>query len=135
MGVIIPFDGAHASIPSGWTRNTTLDDKFPKSADAIENVGDTGGNATHTHTSSSHSSHGWTGHGHSITTGAFDGTQEAGTTDQSSGSGNHTHSGTISTLAGESIDAVAVTYAAFSNEPPFLRSYFYRKKRPDYNSR
>ena len=46
--VTLPFDGANASIPNGYTRDTRFDDRFPRGSNA--GVGGLAGAATHTHT-------------------------------------------------------------------------------------
>ena len=50
--IIIPWDGAHASIPAGWTRYTALDGKYPKASSS--DLAGTGGSSTHTHTGTDH---------------------------------------------------------------------------------
>lgn len=45
---IIPFDGNHADIPAGFTRETNFDGRFPKGTSS--SWGTTGGSDTHTHT-------------------------------------------------------------------------------------
>lgn len=48
---IILYDGTHASIPtSQFSRYTDMDGVFPIGADAGVGIGDTGGDATHAHT-------------------------------------------------------------------------------------
>tara|TARA_R110000824_G_scaffold9031_3_gene40828 strand:- start:4407 stop:5741 length:1335 start_codon:yes stop_codon:yes gene_type:complete len=53
-GVIILWDGIHSNIPSGWSRVTALDDRFPKGTLNATDPGANGGNATHTHGANSH---------------------------------------------------------------------------------
>ena len=52
--VILIWSGTNASIPAGWEREPTLDDKYAKAtAEAVDpNV--TGGSHTHSHESPSH---------------------------------------------------------------------------------
>lgn len=68
--IIIPFDGNNASIPDGFTRDTRFDGKYVKASSS--NIGNTGGNATHSHTSSSHS-HSYSTNGHTHNTGTIGG--------------------------------------------------------------
>lgn len=52
-GFIVGYDGPLAEIPSGWTRVTALDGRFPKGATG-NSPGPDGGTSTHTHTTSPH---------------------------------------------------------------------------------
>lgn len=52
-GLILPYNGNHATIPSNWSRVTGLDAKVLKAAGA-EAVGTSGGSDTHVHASSAH---------------------------------------------------------------------------------
>jgi hypothetical protein len=62
-GIVIVWTGAHASIPSGYTRETVLDGVYPRGcASGATTGGASGGSNTHTHTASAHT--------HTITTGA-----------------------------------------------------------------
>ena len=53
-GVIFIWTGTNASIPTGWERVTTLDGRYIKATANAVNPNVTGGNATHTHTSTAH---------------------------------------------------------------------------------
>jgi len=53
-GVMCLWPSTAASIPSGWTRETTLDAKYPKGTAAAIDPGGTGGALTHTHTTQNH---------------------------------------------------------------------------------
>ena len=64
--IILIHIGSNATIPTGWTRETSLDSKFAKAWGA-ENPNITGGADTHTHTSPPHS-HSVSAHAHSFTT-------------------------------------------------------------------
>lgn len=123
-GVIIPWDGEHASIPAGFVRETTLDGRYPKGYGA-EAVNTTGGNATHTHTSPSHT-HTLAGHTHSVTLNAFTGNHQASTQSGGAHQGtNHTHSASPA-VNSSTIESVAVTYSAESNDPPYYEVIFIR---------
>lgn len=92
-GVIFPSLGTHAGIPTGFTRETTLDDKYPLGSPAATNPNVTGGASTHTHaTSHTHTvgSHQHTG----ITSGAGTDTNNNTNTgtSQTVGGLSHTHS-------------------------------------------
>lgn len=54
---IILYDSTHASIPSQYSRFTSMDSYFPYGADAGSGIGNTGGNSTHAHV---------TGHTHTL---------------------------------------------------------------------
>jgi len=65
-GIIIFWPGTNSSIPSGWTRTTSLDSTFSKGTAVSTNPNVTGG-GTHTHLSSAHT-HTLTAHTHAGTT-------------------------------------------------------------------
>ena len=54
VNVIFIWTGTHASIPSGWSRETTLDAKYPKGIANGINPGGMGGALTHSHTTPNH---------------------------------------------------------------------------------
>lgn len=125
--LIIIWPSTHASIPSGFARETTLDGLYPKGAAAAANPNTTGGAATHSHTSPTHN-HSISSHTH---TGTFNNANHnnGATSDYTdSGSplrnGTHTHSFSLSTVSSESVSSEAVTYSAFSNDPPYLEVIF-----------
>lgn len=120
--IIIPWSGNHASIPAGWTRYTALDGKFPKASGA-EAAEATGGATTHTHTSTAHS-HTLIAHTHSYTTGNSDGGTGSSASSNSLSNKSHTHSGTSGTSSGGTTATTAVTYAAYSNNPPYHELIF-----------
>lgn len=113
--IIILFDGAHANIPTGFTRETALDGLFPKSSGAeAPNVD--GGSATHSHTSTAHS-HTLANHTHSYSLSAVTSTPNKAS--GSSGLYQHSHSGTSGGSSGGTTNTTAVTYGAVSNLPPY----------------
>lgn len=117
--IIIPFDGLHANIPDGFIRDTRFDSKFPKGA--ASGFGDTGGATTHTHTSPTH--YHADVHTHTFTTAVtngIDGSHSGGSSLISS----HYHTGTTGAVSGGNTDSVAVTYSAFSNNPPLYSVIF-----------
>jgi hypothetical protein len=120
--VILIWTGTNASIPSGWTRETALDDKFPK-AWGSEDPNVTGGNNTHTHTGSH--SHTLNSHSHNTYSG------QASENGQSSGGGTptvsryHTHGGiAIGNTSGGGLQSVSVTWGSSSNQPPYYEVIF-----------
>jgi hypothetical protein len=66
-GIIIMWDGDHSGWPTGWVRETGLDDLFIKgTADGVTpNV--TGGNAAHVHADPGNHTHTVAAHGHNAT--------------------------------------------------------------------
>ena len=122
--VILIWTGTNASIPSLWSRETTLDGKFPK-AWGSENPDTTGGASTHTHTSPTHS-HYLPAHTHGYTVPAITNGYDA-TNNQLGGEAkdqHHTHTGTTATSTATLSGATAVTYGAFSNNPPYHEVIF-----------
>jgi hypothetical protein len=117
-GVIIIWPGTHASIPAGFSRVTALDGKYPKIAVVEQEAGETGGAATHTHTSPSHT-HEINPHTHTYTAAnEVGGTSQADMTSVLSQK-NHTHSGSTGAVVGGTTGSTAVTYGSESNDPPF----------------
>lgn len=124
-GVGCAWPSTAGTIPAGFTRETTLDDRFVKQVvTAATNPGGTGGTATHTHPMPSHN-HSGASHSHTGTTG------NAGTLNIDSDSGitalveqphNHPES-TDSVVPGVS-DSISGTYDAATSEPPFFRVIF-----------
>lgn len=123
--IIILWPGTVAAIPSGWTRETTLDGKYIKgTADGV-NPGGTGGAASHTHTVSGTHSHTMDSHTHTVTYGASYNDTE-GTSDKSGSvaRAGHSHSGSTSATSGGELSAVSVTYDSVANDPNYLTFIF-----------
>ena len=121
--VIIGFNGNHADIPSGFSRETSLDGKYPKGTAASVNPNTTGGADTHSHTSPTHS-HVLNAHTHTFTSGDSDG--GVGSSDGGSNLSNksHTHTGTTGAIVGGDSDSTALTYGSVSNDPPYYEVIF-----------
>lgn len=120
--VIIIWSGTHAGIPSGFSRETSLDDKYPKGW-GIENVNTTGGSNTHSHTSPAHA-HTMISHSHSGTTGQPSNSRvgsDAGGPPCSTDT--HTHAYNISGVTGGTLSD-AVSYASINGEPPYHEVIF-----------
>lgn len=66
-GIVAAHVGTNASVPTGWSRVTALDDRFPKQIpNNSTNPGSTGGSAAaHDHPYPQHSAHLYQGHNHS----------------------------------------------------------------------
>src|SRR5690349_2625958 len=94
-GIIVGWPSTFASIPSGWTQESSLVSVFLKSVpDGSTDPGTTGGASTHSHTTSSHT-HSTTTHSHTYTgtSGATSLTGSRRNTGAGSfGSPGHTHS-------------------------------------------
>lgn len=122
-GVILIWTGTHASIPTGWTRETLLDDKFPK-AWGVQNPNVTGGSNTHTHTSPAHN-HIIASHTHTYTYnwGVIDENRESGPFNLSDGAHKHENQTTDNPNAAYT-SSNAVTYGSSNNEPPYYKVIF-----------
>lgn len=115
--------GAHASLPSNFSRETALDGRFLKGWGS-EAVNTAGGQAQHSHTSPAHT-HTINHHTHTFTTnGASDSGQDTngGVNDLADRSHYHTNQTCDTTNGGNLSDAV--TYANVTWEPLHLRVVF-----------
>lgn len=121
--VILIWPGANAAIPTGFTRETTLDGRFPKAvADAV-NPGTLGGNATHQHNATANHGHTENNHTHTITLTA--GTDYAGRATGTDVWAWHTHAAHNSgAMSGGGLSSVSATYGAVSNNPPYHEVIF-----------
>ena len=121
--VILIWTGLNSNIPSGWTRETLLDDKYPK-AWGNENPNVTGGSATHSHTTQPHS-HNLSNHNHSYTLNPDPNTNFGGVWGggQSIRDG-HTHTGTSGNVIGGTTSSDSFTTGQASNLPPYYEVIF-----------
>jgi hypothetical protein len=115
--VIILWPGSNASIPSGWVRETALDGRHAK-AWGTQDPNNTGGNATHSHTSPVHS-HAVNAHHHAFTMSTVNANQDASNNSGSIMMDNHNHSGTTDDSTSGNTSSDAVSYGAVSNDPPY----------------
>lgn len=119
LNIIFPWNGNHVSIPTGWSRETTLDNRYPK-ASGSETPNIIGGATTHTHTSPTHS-HTMVAHSHNIqtTTNSHEGSS-TGEDEvlRNTKNGNHYHNGLIP-ISTSSISSTSVTYGTCSNDPSY----------------
>lgn len=120
--LILVWTSTNASIPSGWSRETSLDNKYPKGS-ATPNI--TGGTSTHSHSSVANHSHTLNHHTHTISIAtAING----GATGPGADNGidiNHSHSApSVATTSGGTTDSIAVTYSSISNDPPYKTVIF-----------
>jgi hypothetical protein len=129
-GVIFIWTGTNASIPAGWTRETTLDGKFPKGTSALTNPNVTGGNSTHTHTSAGHT-HTMDNHTHTITIAACNPNGNSDNGGSVMAANQHTHAPfTSGAVTSASISTESATYSAVSNNPPYYEVIFIKPSTP-----
>jgi len=117
--IIIPFDGNHADIPAGFTRDTRFDSRIPVHADA--GIGGTGGADTHTHTSSAHY-HSLNHHTHSVSFGNWTGSPSdlVSASSEANSISTHAHNtANNSTTSSANSSSDAPTTAAGSSLPPY----------------
>ena len=118
--VICYWTGTAASIPAGWTRETLLDDVYPKGTAAGVDPGGTGGALTHSHTTVSHVH--TAAHTHTVPNSPA----ASGSTSRDSGGTHapdaHTHN-TNSATANPTADLAGATPStdAINHEPAFFR--------------
>lgn len=124
--VILFWAGTNASIPTGWTRETALDSKYPK-AWGTENPNVTGGSNTHTHTSAAHS-HTMNSHTHSVSLDLNTDTMtnvDRGTDSSDQAVAAHSHNAAaIGGMSGGSLNSTTVTWGSANNEPPYYSLIF-----------
>lgn len=128
--VILIWTGTNASIPSGWTRETTLDGKYPKAWSATVAPNNTGGSNTHTHTGShTHTSNSHT-HTYTTTHSTLDSGLNGGWMDNPADgiSAGHDHNiyGTnySGALTSGGLQSTTVTWASVNQEPPYYTVIF-----------
>ena len=127
---IIIWPGTNASIPTGFTRETTLDGLYPKACFGTFYPNKTGGAATHSHAAAANHGHSINDHGHTSKI------WEAGGDGNDSDSGGteltayHWHEPTIYGTNGGSLSSVAATYASVSNDPPYKTVIYIRPTTP-----
>ncbi len=130
QNVIIIWTGTHAAIPSGWARETTLDDKYPKATAISTNPNVTGGASTHTHTSPTHT-HDVATHTHTYTIPLIDGSTGDNRTEQIVNdilNNTHYHTGTSGAASAGTTSATAVTYGSASNDPSYTTVIFIKSQ-------
>ena len=122
-GIIIPFAGTNASIPTGWERATDFDDKFVKGASNGAESGSTGGSATHSHASTASHSHTIGSHVHSITIPNSNKTYrlEGGEAGNNAAGYGHNHGSAFDTgtVDSQTVGNATPNYSSVSNNPPY----------------
>ncbi len=119
--IIIIWTGTHAGIPSGFSRETSLDGKFPK-AQGAEAVNTTGGADTHTHNSPTHT-HTFSSHSHTIVTHGDRDSENISSGGGSSAVSGHTHTASLDGTSG-SDSGVTFTTGSGSSLPPYYEVIF-----------
>lgn len=124
--IVIPFDGLHANIPAGFTRDTTFDSKIPRHSNT--GVGGTGGSDTHTHTTQNHN-HALNSHTHSVSFGSFTGAagSHVSISPENSNDGISTHgqsSANSSTTSSANSSSDNFTTGSGSTLPPYYSVIF-----------
>lgn len=121
QGVIVGWPSTAASIPSGWARETALDDRFVKEiSNTSTDPGVTGGSADHTHAFPTHT-HSWS-HGGTHAWGSYSHSGFGGTSATKLGP---THAAGDGGLIGSpSAGAGAGTYSTESVQAPHLTIIF-----------
>lgn len=127
--VTVGWPSTVASIPNGWTRDTSLDAKFIKGAAAGVEASDTGGATTHTHTTAAHNH--TTAHTHTVpNSGAASGTvaNDSGSTYAPDA---HTHVSNPSTVNPTTTTADdSTTTGSGSSEPTYYTVIWIGKATP-----
>jgi len=125
--LIFMWPSTVASIPSLWSRETSLDDKYPKAWGTYD-PNNTGGAATHTHNSPAHS-HTISAHTHTYNLDSVANEQSSDKTATNSGSDllsgtSHSHPSSTSGAANGSTSSDGFTWGASSNDPPYHQLIF-----------
>lgn len=118
-GIVIAWPSTAASIPSGWSRKTTMDGRYVRGADAAGDGGSTGGNSTHTHLESGTHTHSAGGSHYHTIIGPGGSGNGAGSTSGSpdvASYGTHGHSGFASGTRTAAITSTALTLVALNND-------------------
>lgn len=119
--IIFIWAGTVSSIPTGYSRVTDMDGKYPKVTAHATNPNTTGGNTSHTHSATASHAHTANAHTHTISVGnVYD-----PTLDDRSGVDTlqeHNHSSkTSANSSGGNLSSVASTYTSVTNDPPYYK--------------
>lgn len=124
-GAIFIWTSTNATIPSGWSRVTALDDKYPKGTAASTDPGTTGGATTHTHTATGSHTHAIDAHTHTITLPNASGNTDDSDSNITGDRSDHNH-GTFNSGAvnSDSVSTETPSYGSVSNNPPYYTVIF-----------
>lgn len=129
--VILIWIGTNASIPAGWTRETSLDGIFPKGWSDSVAPNNTGGATTHIHTATTHT-HTMASHAHTtVTAHSNHDTGNTGSpgTPANMKNGDHSHTG-APPISTNSVSTDSAQYGTFSNDPPYRKVIYIKTTRP-----
>lgn len=123
--ILIAWLSTVASIPSNWSRETTLDGRHIRGAANGADGGGTGGSNTHSHTTSSHT-HGAGTHTHTVnSSGAASGTVGGDASGTAHAADAHTHTSNADAGAsGSTSGGQAPDTSSDNNEPEYVTSIF-----------
>lgn len=120
--IILLWAGTNASIPSGFSRETSLDSKYPKSSGG-EAPNTTGGSNTHSHTATTHG-HNLNAHTHAVILSHTSGPPNASSRNDTAAD-NHGHvTENIGGTSGGSLQNTVVTWSSVNHEPPYFEVIF-----------
>jgi len=115
QNIILPYDGTNASIPAGFTRDTSFDGKFVIHSNT--GTGATGGSNTHTHTSISHN-HALNNHTHTISFGYYEEIGAGASENHENPKRRHTHGSVItSSMSSANSSSNSFTTGSANNIP------------------
>lgn len=117
--ILFAWPNSVATIPTGYTRETSLDTKYVLGADASGDGGATGGQTTHTHSVTDHTHTSAATHNHTV--GSLGGNTGQNTPfgTGAASSSTHTHTGGTSGSTSATVSTDSITLAAESNDPPY----------------
>lgn len=122
---IILWDGTNASIPAGFTRETTLDGKHIKGSPTGTNPGTSGGSANHSHSSTGTHSHTMNSHDHSgFLNYSYEYVQDSDSNGSEGPPGRHFHGNTYNAVSGGGLSSSSVSYTSADNDPAYYEFIF-----------
>lgn len=119
-GVICMWPGTHASIPSGWSRNNTLSERYSRGTANATNPGNNGGSNTHNHSSNSHS-HGGGSHSHTGNTGSNNDTGNFFQNNFVGAADTHDHGYTSGAIGFPTSGSGTTTWGSTNQDPAFFK--------------
>lgn len=124
IGFIGVYRGTEATIPVGWTRYTDMDGYYVKICNTLDEIGNTGGSNTHSHSNDTHTHSGSHNHGaNNLTHSSSLGTDGGGVYSASS---TTSHSVSVSTQS-TTYSTETTSSDSASNEPEYEEVFFIKK--------
>lgn len=120
-GVICMWPGTNASIPSGWTRNNTLSERFTRGTANATNPGNNGGSNTHNHSSNSHTHPAGGAHTHGGNTGTNNSTGNFFQGNDMGADISHDHGFTTGSIGFPASGSGTTTWGSSVQEPAFFK--------------